>query len=973
MWTVGAQLRVPRGTQAPGVKVAFPCVRGGERQSRRVCVCYAADTPWSPEGCAPVGASLPCLLSTERTLVFLTRIRPTYCRGTVKNRVVTYVLVLALVSGAGTAVGEGTGMGSRAYSEAIIGPPVSEDAEFYPHQQPASWTTAEHERAALIFSEREGAVLSVAWKGATDPARVEAVGRKFHCTDHRKWSGWLLGTKKLTVRRGHKGQVRLGWEVSIEEPGFGAALCFAGVQYTSEGTEAGRIEGHHQIFPTAPGRWRVVGKTWKPGDGVTAIAPAIRFAGNEVKCVVRRVWLEPAAEKPAWVPSARHRARTPQVRYAPDAAEPQPDAAHLDGEGIDKLLAESGKAVPEIRQVGKFQVELRVNGERLAPVIHLASVAGLSSSHFRAMEDAGLRIAAPHIKCGPKSDTPGAPGNIWLGVGRYDFEPVRKAIRHTIARAPKSFVMLHLIVNVPNEWGETYPDDLHANARGEPGICGWSRVTRYGGPKPWANEFWEASNHSVQFRKDGAEMLRRLAQWLESVPEGKRVIGAYINGSADGQWLFSNELEFACYSKGALAAFRDYLRDKYATDAALARAWGTDVTFETAAIPAFEGVRTASQAFSYGGMDGNSGLLHYNDRRAQATDYNFFLSISNTERQIAFCKAFKKGSGGRLLAGGWWPTLPAPYPLSHGALRRTLASESIDFISRGGQLGAAFHGKLTVDELDLRSLKSGIEGWNDYDHPFIAKSQAEYARQLVAANYRAFAAGGGYHLFDMWGGWFWHPETMQMVKDSLRHYRHVSDRGPALGEEYVAVFLDEEAANHLTRLGQLYNEAAVGNTCETMSWGLSNCWGRTGVRVKFFLMRDALNPRLVLPRVAIFLNPLTMDKDLADRIRERYHSSGRVIAYYLAPGLAARKGLDSEVTGGAIVLKHGGTCRIGGIAAAFTRLPFDGAAAHASAVNCSYCFQSLEPGDPTHGCTAGHLLCRDCADSGCQYCEEDDA
>lgn len=102
--------------------------------------------------------------------------------------------------------------------------------------------------------------------------------------------------------------------------------------------------------------------------------------------------------------------------------------------------------------------------------------------------------------------------------------------------------------------------------------------------------------------------------------------------------------------------------------------------------------------------------------------------------------------------------------------------------------------------------------------------------------------------------------------------------------------------------------------------------------------------------------------------------SGSFAAFLcLAPGLEARERLDSEVTGGAILLEAGTTYRIGGTPTSFIRLPFDKAAAETGVVNCSYCFCPLSPDVQTHCCSAGHLLCRECAACGCQYCEENDA
>jgi hypothetical protein len=532
---------------------------------------------------------------------------------------------------------------------------------------------------------------------------------------------------------------------------------------------------------------------------------------------------------------------------------------------------------------GVERTKLFINDKPEPFVIHMSPMAGPKSAYFGEMADAGFKITTITVKTGPAGDSPNSVSNVWLGKGKYNFEPLRESIRYVLSRAPNTYIMFFVVVNVYNDWGVEHPGDVHVNNKGEKGIADWSRVTRYGGPPPSGNEFWEASNHSREFREDAAEMLRAFGKWLDTVPEGKVVIGAYLNGSADGQWLFSYEQEFADYSEGTLKAFREYLREKYADDATLSKAWGMPVTFETAGFPPYDERKRMK------GPDlqkPRSPLMSYNGEEARASDYNAFLSVSNTRRQIAFCKAFKEGSNGRMLCGSYWPTLPAAYPLSHCDFSEMLNSPDVNFISRGGLLGAVFHGKLTAGEFDLRNVKSGLDAWLVYDHPFIAKSQAEFRRQVLEGFCRELASGGGFHLWDMWGGWFWHPQTMKILKEGLGMTKYVKDP-PPLGDQYVGVFVDDNAANYLACLGQYYLTAAVQRTASQMGWGWASAWERTGLPVRFYVMQDALNPELVVPRVSIFLNPLTMSLEQSEAIKAKFCKDKRMVVYMLAPGLAA--------------------------------------------------------------------------------------
>jgi hypothetical protein len=548
---------------------------------------------------------------------------------------------------------------------------------------------------------------------------------------------------------------------------------------------------------------------------------------------------------------------------------------------VTELLKTRKQAIPKLER-GIDRVKLTINGKEEPFVIHMSPL-NYVGAYYQDMAKAGFKIATLEVRTGPCGDAGASPHNIWLGKDKYDFTSLKKAIRKVLTYVPDTYIMLFVQVNVYNQWGVEHPGDIQVNDKGQKGIADWSRITRFGGAPPSGREFWEASNFSEQFRQDGAEVLKALGKWLNSVPEGKVVIGAYINGGADGQWLYSYEPQFSDYSPGALKAFRKYLKEKYKTDAALSKAWGKKTTFATAGFPPF---KDRCRQFGPNPNVGRSPLMEHNNAKSQASDYNSFLSVANTRRQIAFAKGLKEGSNGRLLCGGYWPTLPAAYPLSHCDFTELLNCPDINFVSRGGLMGAVFHGKTTAGEFDLRNAKSGLDAWLDYDHPFIAKSQGDFRRQVLEGFCRELTSGGGFHLWDMWGGWFWHPQTMKIIKEGLEMTKYLKD-APPMEDNYVGVFIDDNAANYLCHLGRCYNIAAVQNTAQKMGWGWSSAWERAGVPVRFFTQEDALNPDLKLPKVAIFLNPLTMTLEQGAKIRKRFQKDKRVVVYMLSPGLAA--------------------------------------------------------------------------------------
>lgn len=702
--------------------------------------------------------------------------------------------------------------------------------------------------------------------------------------------GQVSHTLPLPLKRGADNRVRLTIDVLIDELAPDAEMMPV-IQLLDADknmiTQWDIYPPDYQMYVnsvTAPDRPRRLDRTFAVPEQAAGLRVIFECRGNALKARIVRAGLSPAHPKPKWNVEKRWvNAKRPDIPYGINDANPEPDVPKLSDEEITRLLEQRPLAVPKLEKIND-RIKFTING-REEPFTIAWGPFNLSGCYLQNMEAMGFRIFSFPVCLGPRADTSGWPFNIWIDEDKYDFDRLAKGIRELLRRVPNAYIMLYLRVTLPTAWAKANPDAIHTDAKGNRAVSEWSRVNRYGGKEPQGErEFYEACNTSKVFREGASKALYEIGRWLSSAPEGKAVIGAYIHGGADTQWFFSMESEYADYSPGSLKAFRNYLRLKYHSDSkALSAAWGFPVTFETVQFPSY-----ASRRRQFG-PDPNlprSPLMEYNGRNAQAADYNEFLSVANTRRQIAFSRAFKKGSGGRLLAGTYWPTLPASYPLQHTGFIEMLNSPDIDFISRGGLPGAIFHGKITVAEFDLRNVRSGLDAWLDYDHPFHAKSQAEFRRQVLLGFGSQLAVGGGYHLWDMGGGWFFHPSTRKILTEGQALTKAVKNY-PALGENYIGVFIDEDAANQLNTLGWSFNSVAVESLFLKFGWNWASAWEFVGIPVRFFLQQDALNPNLELPRVAIFLNPLTITLEQGAAIRDRFERGGRVVVYMTSPGLAA--------------------------------------------------------------------------------------
>ncbi len=374
-------------------------------------------------------------------------------------------------------------------SEELIGPKPSPLRESFNCTNSKLWRVFPYETNSLKVG-LDGGNVEFTWLGSTSPEKLAGVSQ-YHEFDESRWSQFIKSSEMLQVKRGFKNQVRMVWEVVFKEPEFGAIVTPVAIQIGRDGKELGMIQFQRICLPQqlGPNHIHTAGMNFEPSADAVGIVPALKFTGNAMRCTIKSVIIEPTAETPKWDPLTRTGDRIPEVRYYDDGIRPKPDSPKLTPKEIDEYLASCSKAKPEIRRVDLDppRVELYVNDERIPPAIHLSAFAGLGSSRFGDFDDVGVRIAAMTIKAGPTTDSPAAPANVWLGKGKYDFEPVREAIRYVIARAPHTYIMLHLTVDVYNDWGVEHPDDVYANAKGEKAVASWSRTTRYGGQAPGAN------------------------------------------------------------------------------------------------------------------------------------------------------------------------------------------------------------------------------------------------------------------------------------------------------------------------------------------------------------------------------------------------------------------------------------------------------------------------------------------------------
>ncbi|MBR4614237.1 MAG: beta-galactosidase, partial [Kiritimatiellae bacterium] len=163
----------------------------------------------------------------------------------------------------------------------------------------------------------------------------------------------------------------------------------------------------------------------------------------------------------------------------------------------------------------------------------------------------------------------------WKDDDVFDFAFLDKKVADLLNIFPDAIFMLDIRYYMPNWWLKANPDHV---SKTESGIA---RL-------PYENE---QALGSKKWLTDSDKAVKALIDYVKKQPWGSQVWGANVGESRNGEWFWglkdvNNNGTMYGYSNSDYETFRNMLREKYKTDAALQAAWKQpDVTFATAKQP----------------------------------------------------------------------------------------------------------------------------------------------------------------------------------------------------------------------------------------------------------------------------------------------------------------------------------------------------------------------------------------------------
>ena len=302
--------------------------------------------------------------------------------------------------------------------------------------------------------------------------------------------------------------------------------------------------------------------------------------------------------------------------------------------------------------------------------------------------------------------------HFWKGEGQYDFSKFDEFMDHMLSSSPDAICTVHLYCHMPDWWLAANPDDVskHYNNAER----GKDRDKQALASKKWL--------------KDAEAPIRALIAHIKTQSYADRIWGMSVAENCNGEWFWTvsdahGNPSLNGYSKGDYATFRSYLKEKYGTNEALAKAWDQPgITFDTCRMPSPQEI-----------CAGSVGSLRdlYKDMRL--VDWANFRGRALAEAIIALCKVIKNETGGKWLTGAYYGyhtemldnTYYKSQSVGHNGFWEAVHSPYVDFfcapsrydyrkIGMSDQLMQPWttfglHGKIVICEQDQRTAYGAAE------------------------------------------------------------------------------------------------------------------------------------------------------------------------------------------------------------------------------------------------------------------------
>lgn len=443
----------------------------------------------------------------------------------------------------------------------------------------------------------------------------------------------------------------------------------------------------------------------------------------------------------------------------------------------------------QVVKVGN-QPRLLINGEAVPPIMYLTQRSNMGD-YAGAEQIGGVRIIVPSIPMSDLHDPRFEPRPpVWRGGVDFDFETILKDIDRAANDARESYLILNLCFYWPADWAENNPEEVWMDIDGNWGYGTQLYFEGFGKELPPASNYrWWPSPSSQKALADAAVGIRELVEALREKPYFNRIIGCHISGGHDQQMFTGHWLD---YSKPAQRALRQWLRERYGNDNGLQKAWNdSSVTLETVKIPDYRKLREKKSggAFFLNPLEDQrfADLLEFQAERGMIIRQTLAEVFREAMEHDVVTMTWQIGGGRgqgteKLFLNSpaldmmvTQPTYSVRLPGMPGGLRSMLGS-------------LAYHGKLSIMELDLRTwLRTGGDELHAIN--LGAGLTPDMFRSIIRREAaQMMSRGHGFWLYDIVPIHYRDPVIYEEVAEVVRAYKElvIEDENPFQADVAVA-------------------------------------------------------------------------------------------------------------------------------------------------------------------------------------------
>lgn len=495
----------------------------------------------------------------------------------------------------------------------------------------------------------------------------------------------------------------------------------------------------------------------------------------------------------------------------------------------------------------------------------------------------------------------------WLVPGALNI--FDKEARMLLDAIPDAYIIPRICMHPPVEWIENHPEECLTYSDGSrPPVHVYAESYEVDAPMQY-------SLMSSKWREDASKALEELWVKMMKLPYSERIIGAFFGAGGTMEWYnilpvfnkFKNDGLALDHSDAFRREFSAYLKDTYATDEALAAAWGIpDATIENPPIP-----DARQHYFVY---DADNDALYPKDRMytnasvpapyGNGTNLGAFIDFKTNRQVYDFYRVWHLGTARSIttftrvikrltpdrLTGAFYGALGCnEYAISGSALGtvNVLNDPSVDFLAapgvyenrlQGGQVGQrevqdsfALHGKIYIVEDDTRTLAENrffMDKYQIYDmFDSLNIMKREFGRTMcedVQAWWFDQLIGGKRYKY---------PEIYELIAEQQKIAHEIYSHDRTKGNE-IAIIIDEET------IGTVSHQT----TKDAIEMFRNYEMAKVGAPIDLYFHNDMANPHMPKYKLYVFINTYLLDASERQTIKEKLARDGAVALWMYAPG-----------------------------------------------------------------------------------------